>query len=292
MPPELTQILTNWGMAAPLLYAGAVFGIFAWLDRKASSDARLALASRLSSISYDRKAISAAIIEMFDRIYTNPLLTWKAFVRSAWISTAVTFVAFLNVGYWLSTLLTSDVLITYGLVPLISNILSDYISLLVVRWWLATNWKSPLVQITIGSLIGAIIVFLFYLVRVWVGSFVEDLILSWDDPFMSSMKDHIDSAVGLARASLLVPWVTSEMSLAEKWDVVRSELVLAAVAVHFWLPLFGVGIAVIRIARYLAPSVVFVQWFLDQGDKHPYEAVGYVAATLVFIFGGIVHWIL
>ncbi len=289
MPPEVTQILTNWGMGAPLLYVGAVFGIFAWLDRKASNEARLVLASRLSSISYDRKAISAAIVEMFDRVYTNPLLTWKEFGRSAWISTAVTFVAFLNFGWWLSDLLTSDVLITHGLIPLISNILSDYISLLVVRWWLATNWKSPLVQITIGSLIGAIIVFLLYLVRLWFGSFVGDWILNWDNPFMFSIKDRIHDAVGSAQAGL---WVTSESSLADKWNEIRSELVLAAVAVHLWLPLFGVGIAVIRTARYLSQPVVFIQWFLDQGDKHPYEAVGYVVATLVFILGAIVHWVL
>jgi hypothetical protein len=72
----------------------------------------------------------------------------------------------------------------------------------------------------------------------------------------------------------------------------REKNIKAGMAVHLWLPLLGVGIAVIRTARYLSQPVVFMQWFLDQGDKHPYEAVGYVVATLVFILGAIVHWVL
>jgi hypothetical protein len=57
----------------------------------------------------------------------------------------------------------------------------------------------------------------------------------------------------------------------------------AALAVHLWLPLLALAIVCTQAITWLSGAVRFMQWFIKQGQVHPYEAVGYVAAPLVFI---------
>jgi len=57
----------------------------------------------------------------------------------------------------------------------------------------------------------------------------------------------------------------------------------AGLFVFVWLPLFALGIVLIRMAAPLSWVVARTQWFLKDGKEHPLKAVGYVAAVIVFV---------
>jgi hypothetical protein len=84
--PGLAEILKALGFTTPFIYAAATYGFFHWLDKKASGPAKRAISGWLEPREYDRAAVAAAIVELFDRVYTRPLLRWFAFVRSALIT--------------------------------------------------------------------------------------------------------------------------------------------------------------------------------------------------------------
>src|SRR5262249_20697079 len=98
MPSWLSSLLQTMGLASPAVYSFAVVQSFTWIDRSASDDAKTALSNWLRSNGYDAAAIGRATIEMFDRVYTNRLLSWRAFARSALISTCLA-VIFLYEAY-------------------------------------------------------------------------------------------------------------------------------------------------------------------------------------------------
>jgi hypothetical protein len=60
-------------------------------------------------------------------------------------------------------------------------------------------------------------------------------------------------------------------------------IILSSFAVHLWLPLLGVAILCLRFLNFVLWSFVKIQWFLKQGHLHPLDAIGYVAAVLVFL---------
>jgi hypothetical protein len=78
------------GFTTPFIYAAATYGLFAWLDENASSGAKIALASFLKLKPVNREVIASAITEAFDRVYTRPLLSWRAFFRSMALTLVVT----------------------------------------------------------------------------------------------------------------------------------------------------------------------------------------------------------
>jgi len=77
---ELTKLVPS--LAIPGAYGAAAFGLFHWLDKKASGQAKRAISEWLKPLPYDRAAVGAAVVELFDRIYTSPLLSFRAFGRS------------------------------------------------------------------------------------------------------------------------------------------------------------------------------------------------------------------
>jgi hypothetical protein len=78
----MEEILKVLGFSKPLVYAGAAFGLFDFLDKKASKEAKAAIFEWFQRIRYDKVAVSNALVEVFDRLYTKPLLGWRAFSRS------------------------------------------------------------------------------------------------------------------------------------------------------------------------------------------------------------------
>jgi hypothetical protein len=56
-----------------------------------------------------------------------------------------------------------------------------------------------------------------------------------------------------------------------------------ALLVHLWLPLFAISVVLLKGLNYFLLAAKTAQWFLKRGKDHPLEAVGFVAAPLVFI---------
>jgi len=83
------KLLEHLGYAAPFLYAAAAYGFFYWLDENLSDAAKAKLASTMKLKEYRKEQVASALVEVFERIYTSPLLTWRAFARSVLFTTIV-----------------------------------------------------------------------------------------------------------------------------------------------------------------------------------------------------------
>ena len=79
---EIGKLLDYLGYATPLLYAGAAYRLFAWLDENGSDQAKQAIASATKFSAPPNEHVAKALVEIFDRIYTSPLLHWRAALRS------------------------------------------------------------------------------------------------------------------------------------------------------------------------------------------------------------------
>jgi hypothetical protein len=89
MAEPLTDALKLLGFATPFAYAAATFGFFHYFDEKISDEAKTAVSAWLQPKEYDKSAVAAAMLEMFDRIYTKPLFAWRALFRSALITIGI-----------------------------------------------------------------------------------------------------------------------------------------------------------------------------------------------------------
>jgi hypothetical protein len=85
VPSWLSEVLKLLGFSAPFVYAAAVYGFFHYLDQNASESAKKAISDWLQPREYHKTAVADALIEIFDRLYTRPLLGWRAFMRSSFI---------------------------------------------------------------------------------------------------------------------------------------------------------------------------------------------------------------
>jgi hypothetical protein len=71
--------------------------------------------------------------------------------------------------------------------------------------------------------------------------------------------------------------------------------VVPTLAVHLWLSLPALCIVLRRVLNWHRLGVGVAQWFFKDGKDHPLDAIGYVAAALVFAgagamrLGGVVH---
>jgi hypothetical protein len=129
------------GLGTPFVFAGATYGLFHWLDDKASEEAKAAIVGWFRPFAYDRSAIAAAFLELFDNVYGRPLLSWRSFARSSVITVTLTIVyaalyTTMFGGYGVYT--TATPLLVALPLTLIFNILTDYVSLFVVRRLLQT----------------------------------------------------------------------------------------------------------------------------------------------------------
>jgi hypothetical protein len=77
------------GLGVPFYLGAATSAVFAWLDNNASNDATKVISSWLHGRSPHKPDLGNLIINAFDRIYTSPLLTFRAFRRSAAISSII-----------------------------------------------------------------------------------------------------------------------------------------------------------------------------------------------------------
>ena len=89
-------IVNGWdilGLAVPYI-AIVTYAVFSWLDNNASDRATKVISSWLHGRSHNKPDLGNLIIGAFDRIYTSPLLSFRAFRRSAAISMMIWVVVF------------------------------------------------------------------------------------------------------------------------------------------------------------------------------------------------------
>jgi hypothetical protein len=157
------DLLKHLGFATPLVYAAAAYGLFHWLDKNASKEAKIALAGLLKYRNYDGKQVATAFVNVFDTLYTRPLLHWNAMLRSALYIWLVTVIYMYEVYWWLlPRLLTIDANLVIGV-----NAICDYVSLFVIRRWLIRSETRPILSLVGGLIAGCLVVFCVFVFRMF-----------------------------------------------------------------------------------------------------------------------------
>jgi hypothetical protein len=139
----------------------------------------------------------------------------------------------------------------------VTNVLTDYLSLFVIRPLLIRSGTKPVIGLVLGAVSGTAIVLGGHLLRLVV-------------------YDIIFVAPRTAFDILLI-------SLPVMLFYRTSYFMLPALLVFAWLPLFALGILMARLLTPLSWVVGRTQWFLNEGKEHPLRAIGYVAAVVVFL---------
>ncbi len=267
MPGWLAEVLKALGFTTPFIYAAATYGLFHLADKKASGQAKRAISGWLEPKEYDKAAVSAAIIEMFDRVYTRPLLSWRALFRSALITFAVTLIVLREFApkILFSIFFYPDFPVVIGLLLSIAlNIMFDFLALFIIKWLLRLA-INPVAALIIGPALGMCLVATLAILRL--------LLLAI---FFTYVKSNT-AFVGLAFVYLLLlEAMGAQASLTGAADV-------AALLVHLWLPLFALCVGLAKGLNYVLLATKRVQWFLKRGKEHPFDALGFVAAPLVFL---------
>jgi hypothetical protein len=221
----------------------------------------------LTPLGYGKDAIGAALLEVFDNLYTRPLFGWRAFLRSALFTIAISTVFLLEFYSDLVIPGRSEGVDSYGSLwrniffpLLVTNIISDYASLFVVRRMLIVGRRTPLLALLLSPLMGMVVILsLFY---------VRDFLLDHFSLFTANLRSNI------------ITWL---MSFFSDRILMSRNIVLPALLVHLWLRLFAACIVLMKVLDGLLWTTARAQWFLKRGKDHPLDAIGYVAATLVFI---------
>lgn len=258
------------GMAGSL--AGATYWLFNWLDRHASSEANKAISQWIKGEAYRRIDLGDAVVHAFDRLYTAPLFTLRAFGRSALISAVCFILPALLVVAWGVHHITEPrgwalTAVELGLaLPIV--ILSDYASIFIVRRCLALSRHHLLGALILAFVAGVAIVFAVFLVVGWVTVlFINQYAaMATSDEF--SRIFLILGLMGLIQAGALS--------------------VVSASFVHLWLPLMGLGLLALRLSYALFRAASWMQWFLAKGESHPLRAIGLVATVVVFAAAAVV----
>jgi hypothetical protein len=157
----LLQKLAEWtGLGAAFTVAASVYYFFHLADSRASREAKEAILNWMKPLPYDAKAVSLAILEIFDRLYSYPLLSWRAFRRSAVFSIAAFFV--ISIIFWIKHRppLADVPLVIAIAIAIISVIfvVVDYLSLFLVRKLLVLSSGRPWLAISSGVALGILII--------------------------------------------------------------------------------------------------------------------------------------
>jgi hypothetical protein len=208
-----------------LQYAAAVYGLFVFFERNASPAAKRTVSDWLKGEPYTKEHISNIAVYVFDRLYTYPLLGWRPIARTAIISTVLfAIIVYTNMPvlwlffrrWWLD-------LGPHWAFWLSKNILSDYLSLFVVRQWLLIGAKRPLLALTTGPIVGALVVCTVYLILdVARFSLFESGTFEW-----IYFYEDIQQYIGFFRG-----------------HTANSVFTIPAFLIHLWLPLFAAGVVV------------------------------------------------
>ncbi|MEH2491091.1 hypothetical protein [Bradyrhizobium sp. AZCC 2230] len=251
------------------VYATATYAFFHWLDENASDEAKAALARTMR---WKKEQVASVLVETFDRIYTYPLLRWRAFFRSLLLTTVVSVFYLYEIGkvapwkwaagsnaWLLDTTLRWEIWTT----GLLLNVFSDYLSLFVIRPLLARSGTKPVIGLALGTVSGAVIVV------------AATNLLRFSIIWLQFCHDEFFQAACATEPQALDQIVSQAFH--------DPTFVWPALAVFVWLPLFALGILIVRLLTPSSWIVGRMQWFLKEGKEHPLKAIGYVAAVVVFL---------
>jgi hypothetical protein len=292
MPSWLSEVLKLLGFSTPFVYAAAVYGFFHYLDEKASEPAKAAISSWLQPIKHDKTAVADAMIEIFNRLYTRPLLGWRAFMRSALFTICMTGVFLYEFGllstggkaenelmalmrqaghFWAWLILTQIVL---------ANVICDYVALFIVRRFLVIGRLRPMIASLLAPVAGISIVYaVFYVLVTWIFSYeITQMFVAQTLKELGESLDEKFVENPVVQDLVVKVYVTGHLVERLRWV-----LMPAAFMVHMWLPFFGLCVLLLRGFKYFGLVVGRTQWFLKSGGEHPLDAIGYVGASLVFV---------
>jgi hypothetical protein len=269
------QLLDALGLARAYAPAAAIYGVFLWLDRKASQAARAGFAKWTRGEQRDQLDLTSLAVGAFDHLYGYPLLSLRAFGRCALISIVLWFTWFLPIELYRHDVVNAfyDIFVDNRLgqrsastitffVVLFINIISDYISLFFVRKCLTYTARNIIFSLLLSLIVGVIIIFIAY---------------------TAAYRAQMSIRFGTAFFGLTLNDLQEELGYLLYYDPVKLTLSPAAFFVHLWLPIFAIGALLLRalqIHRYLTGRA---QWFMADGDSHPIEAAGAVVAGLTFV---------
>jgi len=258
---------------------------FSWLDQNASDEAKSALARTMVLKDVEKKQVASALVEVFDRIYTYPLLRWTPLFRSLLFTFVMTTI-------FVFEMRDSDLfeggsdLARVFVAIFLTNATSDYLSLFLVRPWLVRCGTKPIFALLSGTFLAGFVVYLGMAIRAGISIYLLPLTAIdiqeiqqhaevfgfTPDVIEAIQKNGYPADQVLAGAAYLLGLV-----------IFTAMAALPAMAVFVWLPLFAVGILVVRLLSPLSWVVTKAQWALNEGNKHPLKAVGCVAAVAVFV---------
>jgi len=261
MPSWLTDVLKVVGLTTPFVYGYAVYMICLHFDKRGiSAKAKAALANWLQPKEQDPGVVGDAVLEIFDRVYSKPLLSFRAFGRSSIITIVVTAICLYetwptDVPFFRADYPASKIAFFFILSFLI-NIFLDYVSLFLVRHFLIIGRSKPITSALLAPVAGALFVFLIFTSRgVLVLLSVE--YLSYGDRLFLALRRTL-------------------------FTLSTDGLFVGALVVHLWLPLLAFSVGLVKLLNYFRAAVGMTQIILSRGGAHPLEAIGYVAGTIVF----------
>jgi hypothetical protein len=268
----LEHVFSAIGTLTPFYLAGAVYWFFSWLDSNASAAAILAVSAWLKNNPYRQVDLRDAFRRVFDQIYTESLLSRRGFARSLVISSSIWLLVLLfgalrniiHLGNDYERFAVKAYFLTnISLLP--QMILSDYISLFVVRRVLDVSGRRPILTLTLALLTGIFAVFVLAMLSVFAAQ-----------TLISEFLDYEVDTQALEELMLPGPVL---------WFIIILGVAIPAMIVHLWIVLLVVGVLGFRFLHLIFKGIGYAQWFLKKGARHPFKAIGIVAAFVIFLFG-------
>jgi hypothetical protein len=283
----VSEALKLLGFGTPFIYASATYGLFHYLDNRASGQAKKAISGWLQPREYDKAGVADAMVEIFDRLYTRPLFGWRALMRSAIFTICMTAVFFYEFGL-LSTLMTFIARVRHVWVwPIIAagvlaNVACDYIALFLIRPFLVFGKRRPMLASLLAPMAGISIVLAAYygLAQVVIFSVAQDFTTQ---SLKTGVCDELITTLHVSPQGPCADFVVEVGNAGALYQALQRVLRPAAFVVHLWLPLLALCVLFLRSLNYFRFAVGGVQWFLKRGREHPLDAIGTVAAILIFL---------
>ncbi len=270
------KLLDYFGFAAPFGYALLAYKFFALLDDNLSDNAKAALARAAKLRMVPTEQVANALVEVFDRVYTSPLLHWRAVLRSLLFTAVLTAIFVFEVSgseiiQGLKASVDRNQAVKFYAVIFAANAISDYLSLFAIRPWLARFGHRPVLAMLSATVLALLVVILGAFIRITLSSYfsVGPPIAPPDHPLRHDASDFRPADVA---------------AFAKYYETLVNLNFLASVPaaiVFLWLLLFAVGLLALRALTPLAWVVGKAQWTLKGGDEHPLKAVGFVIGAIV-----------